>query len=178
MTKDELITGAINAFRELTLACEAVDDNAFFRHPGDKWSVAENLQHLVISTKTTTLAYRLPKWLVRLVGGKPNRPSRRYDEVLAKYNRKLAEGGKASSRYVPKPLEEKYSKKKLMQNWAKATDGYLSALKKCRTDADLDHYLAAHPLLGRLTLRELCCFTIFHTLHHLDTIQKITPTRS
>jgi len=178
MTKEEILTGAAQAFDELTAACASIDTHTFFSHPGDKWSVAENLQHLVISTRTTTLAYSLPVWLVRMVGGKPNRPSRTFDEVLTKYNRKLAEGGKASSRYVPKPLEEKYSKEKLMGKWAAATAGFLSALKKGRSEIDLDNYLAAHPLLGRLTLRELCYFTIFHTRHHLETINKITSNPS
>lgn len=178
MTKDEIITASVNAFRQLTMACDDMDETVFFRHVGDKWSIAENLQHLVISTKMTRLAYRLPRWIVRWVGGTPNRSSRNYDEVLTKYNRKLAEGGRASSRYVPKPLEKKYSKEKLMLNWKKATDAYLSALKNCRSENDLDLYLAAHPLLGRLTLRELCYFTIFHSLHHLETIQKIAANRS
>lgn len=178
MNKDEIITASANAFRQLTMACDDLDEAIFFRLAGDKWSVAENLQHLVISTKMTRLAYRLPRWIVRWVGGTPNRPSRNYDEVLAKYKRKLTEGGRASSRYVPKSLEKKYSKDKLMRNWKKATDDYIYALNNCRSDNDLDHYLAAHPLLGKLTLRELCYFTLFHSLHHLETIQKIVANRS
>jgi hypothetical protein len=122
----------------------------------------------------TTLAYRLPKFLVRLVGGKPNRASRSYEELKARYYKKLADGGQASGRFVPKPIEIKYGKEKLLNNWQHATGGFIKALTRNRTEADLDKYLAKHPLLGRITLRELCYFTIFHTQHHLQAIHKIS----
>jgi hypothetical protein len=38
-------------------------------------------------------------------------------------------------------------------------------------DDQLDHYIAPHPLLGKLTLRELCYFTIYHAGHHLNIIK-------
>lgn len=39
-------------------------------------------------------------------------------------------------------------------------------------DAALDQYLAPHPLLGKITLRELGYFTIYHTEHHLAIIKE------
>ena len=38
-------------------------------------------------------------------------------------------------------------------------------------EEDLDRYLAPHPLLGKITLRELAYFTIYHTHHHLQIIK-------
>ena len=172
MTKKEIITAAEDAFTQLSQTCAAMTEVYFFERPESKWSVAENMQHLILSTNTTTLAYKLPKFMVRLVGGKPNRPSRSYDEVLEKYMKKLEDGAKASARYVPKPIAIKYGKEKLLNNWNKATEKFITALDKNRTEEDLDNYLAKHPLLGPITLRELCFFTIFHTRHHLDSINK------
>lgn len=145
-----------------------------FKRPEGKWSVAENIQHLVISTNTSALAWKLPKFVVRLIGGTPNRVSRTYDELKEKYYKKLSEGGRASGRFVPKPVEINYGKQKLIDNWNKATSGFISMLKNNRSEKDLDSYLVKHPLLGRITLRELCYFTIFHTQHHLNSIQKIS----
>ena len=174
--KEDILIAAEKSFNQFTATCQAIDNARFFEHPGDKWSVAENVQHLIVSTKMTNLAYRLPKWMVRMVGGTPNRSSRSFEELYAKYAKKLAEGGRASGRYVPKPLEKKYGKDKLMLNWKKQTAAFLKALQNNRTEADLDHYLAGHPLLGKITLRELCYFTVFHTDHHLQSIHKLTGT--
>jgi hypothetical protein len=172
MNKTEIISAAENIFSQLSQTCNGIDEVAFFRRPGEKWSVAENVQHLIISTNTSSLAWYLPLFLVRWIGGTPNRNSRTFDELKDKYYKKLSEGGRASSRFVPKPVEIKYGKQKLMKNWNTATSKFIKTLTKNRSEKDLDNYLVKHPLLGRITLRELGYFTIFHTEHHLHSIQK------
>ena len=176
MTKAEIIIAAENTFAGFSKTCKTVDEVAFFKRPGDKWSVAENVEHLIISTNTSSLAWYLPKFLVRWIGGTPNRNSRTYDELKNKYYSKLSEGGRASGRFVPKPIEIKYGKQKLLDNWNKATSKFINTLDKNRSEQDLDNYLVKHPLLGRITLRELGYFTIFHTEHHLNSIQKSSET--
>ena len=179
MTKTEIITAAENIFKQFSATCDAIDENIFYKRHEGKWSVAENIKHLILSINTTTLAYQLPRFLVRWVGGTPNRNSHTYDELLARYNKKLEEGAKASKRYVPfsyvpSPSAKKYGKKILLTKWNKLTSKFIIALTVKRTEEDLDSYLVKHPLLGRITLRELCYFTIFHTEHHLHSIKKIT----
>ena len=173
MTKNEILLAAEQSFSAFTLCCNSIAETDFFNKPATKWSVAENVQHLIISTNTTTLAFSLPKFIVRLVGGTPNRPSRTYEELVAKYTAKLAAGGAATGRFVPKPITIRYGKEKLMQHWNKAITKHLSSLNKT-ADASLDQYLVKHPLLGRITLRELCYFTIYHTQHHLNIISSRT----
>ncbi len=181
MTKKEIITASENIFSLFSETCSLIKDTELFARPDNKWSVAENIKHLIISTSTTTLAYSLPKFLVRWMGGTPNRASGTYEELQEKYYKKLSDGAKASGRFIPKPIEVKYGKsarmnrsdgQKLLHNWNTATVKYIGALTAKRTEEDLDHYLARHPLLGRITLRELCYFTVFHTQHHLNSIQK------
>lgn len=176
MTKPEIITAAANVFNQFTEACKSMDETLVFRRPTNKWSAAENVQHLIISTNTTTLAYQLPKFLVKWIGGTPNRNSRTYEEVKEKYYKKLSEGGRASGRFIPKPIEVKYGKERLLNNWILATKKFIQALDKNRSEKDLDSFLVKHPLLGRITLRELCYFTIFHTEHHLQSIQNPVQT--
>jgi hypothetical protein len=172
MTKTEIITAAENIFNQFSEACNHIDETVLFKRPPNKWSGAENIQHLIISTNMTSLAYWLPKFLVRWIGGTPNRPSKTFNELKERYYTKLSEGARASGRFIPKPIEIKYGKEKLLANWNKATLKFIKALIKNRSEKDLDNYLAKHPLLGRITLRELCYFTIFHTEHHLQSIQK------
>jgi hypothetical protein len=170
MTKSEIITAAEKIFAAFTTYCSSINETAFFDKPTAKWSVAENVQHLVVSTNTSTLAYWLPKFLVRWIGGKPNRTSKTYEELVDKYKKKLADGGSASGRFIPKPITIHFGKKKILDNWKKAADKHLAAILNNNTEDDLDNYLIKHPLLGKITLRELCYFTIYHTQHHLNII--------
>jgi hypothetical protein len=174
MTKQGIIAAAEKSFSEFTLYCNSIPGNDFFDKPGPKWSVAENVQHLIISTNISTLAFSLPKFIVRWISGRPNRGSRTYNQLVEKYKQKLAEGRAASGRFVPKPINE--GKEKLLHNWGKATGKHLTALKNNRTERDLDNYLVKHPLLGKITLRELCYFTIYHTEHHLNIISSSAVT--
>ena len=174
LTKEQILAASEKIFAAFTAAGNAIDETSFFKNRGEKWSVAENVQHIIISTNTTTMAYTLPAFIVRLIGGKPNRVSKSYEALVEKYTLKLAEGGKASGRFVPKPMEIRYGKKRLMQNWQQATLKFINAIKNKTTESKLDDYLVRHPLLGRITLRELCYFTIYHTAHHLNIINKMT----
>jgi len=91
--------------------------------------------------------------------------------LVAKYKLKLEQGGKASGRYVPKFISPKISKDKLLKTYNKVMLRLIGSINKNWTDPQLDHYIAPHPLLGKITIRELCYFTIHHTLHHLNSIQ-------
>ena len=41
-----------------------------------------------------------------------------------------------------------------------------SAIEKNWKDTQLDQYIVPHPLLGKITLREMGYFTIYHVQHH------------
>lgn len=170
----EIADGLTKAGKDLTGFCSAVPDEQFFRQPEGKWSPAQQVKHLISATNTARLALTLPKFMVRLVGGKPNRGSRTYDELVAKYKLKLEQGGKASGRYIPKPVLSSYGKDRLLGEFHTAMDKFAGALQRNWKEPQPDQYIAPHPLLGKITLRELCYFTIHHTYHHLDSIRGLT----
>jgi DinB superfamily len=163
----------VNATRELVQYCSSLSDEQFFYQPETKWSAAQQVKHLTTATKTAGLAFSLPKIIVRWVGGKPNRASGTYDELVAKYKLKLEQGGKASARYVPKPIPARYGKEKLLNKFSGSMQKMARSVKKIRNEALPDQYLAPHPLLGKITLRELGYFTIHHTFHHLESIRNL-----
>ena len=105
-----------------------------------------------------------------MVGGKPNRASRSYEALVIKYQEKLQQGGKASGRYIPGIIKASNGKNPLLEQWKKVTGLYLDAIRKNWTNDELDKYIVGHPLLGKITLRELSYFTIYHTYHHYNTI--------
>ena len=92
------------ATNEFVGSCSDINEEIFFYQPSDKWSIAQNVQHLIISAKRTTLAYSLPKFILKLYVGKSNRLSKPYDELVSKYKLKLQQGGRASSSFIPKVI--------------------------------------------------------------------------
>lgn len=171
-TKKEMLSHLEQKRNEFTNFCAGINNDNFFRQPAEKWSVAQNVTHLITSAKMTSLAFRLPKFIVRFYSGKPNRKSRSYDDLVAKYKLKLDQGGRASGRFVAKPVTADTGKEKILASFTKAMERLQFAIDKKWDDPELDQYLAPHPLLGKLTLRELCFFTIYHTEHHLKIIQE------
>ena len=178
MSKEEIIKQLHSASKEFTHFCNGIDTDSFFHQPVEKWSVAQNIKHLVVSANTTKLAFLLPKFIVRIYAGKPNRPSRNFDELVNKYKLKLKEGGRASGIYIPKIISPQKGKGTMLISFTKSMEKLISSIDKKWNDPQLDQYLAPHPLLGKITLRELCYFTIYHTYHHLDIIkQRLTDNK-
>jgi len=176
LPKEEIIRQLETVSKELTGFCIAIKKELFFQQPVNKWSIAQNVKHLITSTDTTRLAFSLPKFVVRLYAGKPNRPSRTYDELVAKYILKLKQGGRASGRYIPKLISPENGQEKMLHIFSKAIYRLAGSIQKKWADPQLDRYIAPHPLLGKITLRELCYFTIYHTQHHLNIIKERTNT--
>ncbi|MFM9911389.1 MAG: DinB family protein [Chitinophagaceae bacterium] len=170
---EEILVYTNLAFNQFTEGIKQKDEAIFFRALHENtWSIAQHIQHLIIATRTTTAAYALPKFVVRFVGGRPNRPSYSYDVLVEKYLDAIRNGGKATGRYIPKKNTSLISKEKIINNWQRTSITYLKAVKKNWTTEQLDKYSVKHSLLGMITLRELCYFTIYHTQHHLAGINK------
>lgn len=166
MTKEEILAGlgqTTDAFIEFTGKISPV---LFFRQPPEKWSIAQNVIHLVSSANATRVAYTLPKFILRWYAGRPNRPSRSYEELVAKYKTKLEQGGRASGRFVPAKAVITPATETILRKFSISMQRLISVLQKKWTEEQLDQYIAPHPLLGKITQRELAYFTIYHIQHH------------
>ena len=160
---DEKVTAFVNYIKSLSRA-------EFEAAPSGKWSAGQNLDHLVKAIEPLQLPFQLPKFILKLMFGKANRLSKTYDELVAKYKRKLAEGGKASGRFIP-PVIVFENKDPLIQTYLHQKEKLIRKIRR-QSETDLDKYILPHPLLGKLTLREMLYFTIYHNQHHLELLQK------
>jgi len=172
LSKENIIERLHAVSGEFVSFCSSIDNLSFFRQPPIKWSVAQNVKHLTVSANTTKYAFTFPKFFLRLYVARPNRASRNYDELVAKYKLKLEQGGVAVGRFIPKTVSGKTSKERMIANFSTAMNNLTLAIQKKWNDPQLDQYIAPHPLLGKITLRELCYFTIYHTEHHLNIIKE------
>ncbi|MEA5460163.1 DinB family protein [Arcicella sp. LKC2W] len=165
MTKQEIIQKLSEGFNivETSINHSAID---IFYQKKEKWSAAQNIQHLILSVKPLNLAFTLPNFAL-LFFGKLNRSPRNYEEMVEKYHQKLAEGNVPTGQFTPK--EEDINKDELLKQFRTVNDTFLKKVDEF-SEEDLDKYLLPHPLLGKLTLREMLYFTIYHTLHHYKAI--------
>ncbi|HEV8271262.1 MAG TPA: DinB family protein [Chitinophagaceae bacterium] len=137
--------------------------------PNDKWSAGQNLDHLIRAIKPLQLAYGLPKFVLRIMFGKTNRPSKTYNELVTKYKLKLAAGGRASGPFIP-PFISFKKKDELVKKYVDQKQELIVKIEK-QSEKDLDVYILPHPLLGKVTLREMLYFTIHHNDHHLELLK-------
>jgi hypothetical protein len=168
-TKQEIIMGLIEKVTGFNGYVAALSKEQFETTPANKWSAGQNLDHLIRAIKPLQLAYSLPKFVLKILFGRANRRSRTYEELVAKYKSKIAAGGKASGQFIPPhiPFERKEA---LIDRYNLHKDKLIRKIVK-QSEADLDNYILPHPLLGKVTLREMLFFTIYHNEHHLELLK-------
>ncbi len=144
-------------------------EEQFLLSQAQKWTAGQQLQHIDLSVKPVLMAFQLPKFMLRWIFGKANRPGKSYEALVAKYHNKLNNGGRAPGRFVPKNIL--WEKKASLIDSLKNRINLLCAALESYTDKELDTLLLPHPLMGKLTLREMLYFTIYHFQHHLQQVK-------
>jgi hypothetical protein len=138
------------------------------------WSPADHVRHLTKSVRPVTDALRLPRLLPRLLFGKATRASRSFAQLRSEYRAALAAGGNAG-RFAPRPLPEsernRDSRTRLMRWHEEANDKLEDSLLRWSEEAADSHRLP-HPLLGKLTVREMLFFTLYHNVHHVHAVER------
>ncbi len=151
----------------------AFGNEAFFRPIGSSWSPADTVRHLNKSTRPVAKALTMPKFALRLMFGKPARVSMTYDQLRDRYRDALAEGGRAG-RFAPSERSESDA-----ESWRRQIMGEFSAIHRDLRrgvarwrDGKLDRLQLPHPLLGKLTVREMLFFTLYHHRHHVAVVDR------
>lgn len=140
------------------------DQFSAIKYP-DKWTVGQHAYHLIQSTEPLNQALALPKMAIRGLFGKKNkRPERSYPELVQYYQGKLSQGGKAPSKFEP-PLVTNEQKPEILNKLSRELQKLEKNLHKW-DENQMGIYLLPHPLMGKLTVREMLFFTIYHTSHH------------
>lgn len=168
-TKEEIITALDEKISSFNDFIHSMSREEFEHAPEGKWSAGQNLDHLIRSIRPLLLAYSLPRLILKTVFGKTNRPSRSYVELVKKYKDRLGKGGRARGPFIP-PAISFNQKKSLLEKYNSHKGRLISKVKNYKEE-DLDYYILPHPLLGKITLREMLFFTIYHNEHHLEILK-------
>jgi hypothetical protein len=163
LSKEQIIGRLQKNHHLLADTISGLSEENFNSAPAGKWTAGQQLDHIYLSLKPLTTALGLPKIGLRAFGS-ANRLSRDYDGVVAKYHEALANGGKAPNNFVPDPVS--YMDKDALADKLKGNLAKLASHLDKYSEEDLDSYLLPHPLLGKMTVREMLYFTIYHSEHH------------
>ncbi|HNR73411.1 MAG TPA: DinB family protein [Cyclobacteriaceae bacterium] len=164
--KPELTTTLLTNHQEFQSYLAGLNAEQLVISKNNKWSAVQQLEHICLSVQPVRLAFTLPKFLLRALFGKANRASRTYTELISKYKAKLQAGGRTSGRFIPATSNVK-NYQRLNVRLTKEVKGLAAKINRF-SEAELDLYILPHPLLGKLTLREMICFTCYHVQHHQE----------
>lgn len=141
------------------------------RFPG-KWTAGQHLRHLMESTKAVRQALAYPRLLLLYKFGRMNRTERNFDGLVSRYLEKLAlsDGRQPDSRFDPR-IGSMPESKLLMDLFSKESDRLIQSMNRWDEKA-LSKYILPHPLLGKLSLREMLMFTALHNRHHLTILEE------
>jgi len=159
----QLLKGNHSSFTDYI---NGLTNEAFLFTPQQKWSAGQQLDHIYLSLKPVALALSLPKFILRLMFGKANRQSKTYEDLVTKYLSKLENGGRATGRFIPKNIT--LNEREIISKALNKKVIVLCSVIEKFTEQDLDTYILPHPLLGKLTIREMLYFTICHVEHHQE----------
>jgi DinB superfamily len=172
-TSSEIIAALEEVHEEGVAYWARFSDAEFFSRAGVHWSPAEHVRHLTKSMTPILPALRLPKIALRAAFGIASRKGMTYAALQTVYARALDEGGNAG-RFAPS--EETGDggtarRDAIMDDHSETVRGLTAAIARW-TDAQLDRYRLPHPLLGKLSVREMLLFTVLHNAHHVLVAQR------
>ncbi|CAN5389725.1 DinB family protein [soil metagenome] len=162
MTKSELQERLTTNHNSFTGFISTLSDILVNHSMPGKWTPIQQLSHIEKSVSPVKLAFSLPKFLLSLLFGKANRPSATYEELISKYKGKLAAGGKSTTRFLPDTSCNRNDLHSALDRHVKVLCERIDRF----TEEELDKFILPHPLLGKVTLREMIYFTIYHVEHH------------
>jgi hypothetical protein len=143
---------------------KSLSDNDFiYKSNTAKWSAGQQLQHIYLSVRPINIALLIPKFILNFLFGKPHQ-NRPYEEIVVTYQTSLLNGGKAGSQFIPKNVS--IGKKIILIDDLTELIKSLNEKIERLSEQDLDKYALPHPLIGKISIREMLYFTIYHVQHH------------
>lgn len=150
----------------------ATDDDLWIKGPENRWTSGQHILHLVQSSQMLNKALRYPKFLLKYKFGTSNRPSRDYNAVAKRYEERLAESQERAKEFNKDLRVPAIKEKSQMIDDLQVLNKKLQYKTQKFKDKHLDTLLLPHPLMGRMTLREIIMWTAHHTDHHLEILKR------
>lgn len=164
MKKYELISKLNENYSSFLSFINSLSEEDYNLNPNGKWSTKEHLAHLVLSVSPIVTALQMDKELLASKFGTSEKLVRSYETIKTLYFSQLETGGKAPNRFDPTYhfIENQIALCKKLTNLIEE----LSLAIETFSEEALDNLALPHPLLGKLSLREMLYNCIYHAQHH------------
>jgi hypothetical protein len=167
-SKNEIISSLQDSAHRAQVWFEALPADQFFTRQGEVWSPSDNVDHMIRAIKPIIKALKLPRVALQTLFGKPDKPSRTYEEICAIYGHEIAQGARAGGSFLPDqatPAQPGEKKAELLAQLSTTIEKLVSVIETWEED-QLDESQLPHPIIGKITVREMLFFTIHHNLRH------------
>lgn len=170
MIKQDIIRLLDKSYKAFLDEIKVMNESEFRQVVRGKWNASQHADHLNRSLLPLIIALRLPSVFTLLIFGKSKHLSCSYEELVAKYRSKLASGSKAVRPFIPSKFT--FKSKEILIKKLNTNLKVLIRILEGYHENQLDEILLPHPILEKITLREMLYFTIYHAEHHRKLLLK------
>jgi len=168
MVKQELIAVFVANHQQVVQYIDGLEDSKFSYRYQDKWTAGEHLAHILL-TITPFPKVLSSKAFISAQFGTVDRQIWDYETVLHHYAQTSL---KAPESYLPKD-EVLYHQKAAIISGMQQHLTDIKNLLSNYSEEELDTLVLPHPLLGKLTIREMFYLMAYHPLHHQRQIERV-----
>ncbi len=168
MTKQELIAAFIMNHQQAVQYIDSLADPAFTYRYDNKWTAGQQLEHILLTITPFPRVLSSKEFILEKFG-KIDRPTWDYKTVLENYS---GTSLKAPEQFIPQDDVRVNQKDTIISGIQKNIDSIKELLNNY-SEEELDTLILPHPLLGKLTIREMFYLMSYHPLHHQKQIGQI-----
>lgn len=139
--------------------------------PQQKWTTGQHILHLVDSLQLLNNALSYPKFVLKFKFGTCNRAIRDYNTVAKNYQDKLEKNQDRARKFNQKLKKTTLKERERLLTKLQIQQKKLQYKTKKISDKNLNTLLILHPLMGKMTIREIIMWTAHHTKHHTETLK-------
>jgi hypothetical protein len=163
MTRKEVTEKFTESHRLFAEYIQSLSNDEFLYSQDGKWTPGQQLDHVVkcLAPLGQILG---TKPIIELKFGSINRPSLSYENIIKNYQIALDNGGEAPHKFLPDKVGLN-DKQKLMSEVITNAKIALYHLNNY-SDTELEVLALPHPLLGKLSIKEMLYLMTYHVEHH------------
>jgi uncharacterized damage-inducible protein DinB len=148
------------------------DNEKWMFAPEMKWTVGQHFLHLLRSIELLNQALNYPKFILENKFGRNYREGKDYKTIVKNYQNKLAENKDIVLSFNRNLRIPKIADKNEILTSLQIQSKKLQYKTNKISDENLDELLIPHPLMGKMTIREIIMWTAYHTSHHFKILEE------
>lgn len=168
MQKQELIKCFIGNHQKVVQYINGLTDAEFTYAKEGKWTAGQQLEHILLTVSPFPNILNSKELIIKKFGI-IDRPMWNYKTVLDKYFKTTL---KAPEPFLPQREVTADLKVEIINEISNNLKEIKEAFLKY-SEKELDSLSLPHPLLGKLTIREMFYLMSYHPLHHQNQIMKV-----